>query len=55
MIISIIIAIFWTVIKTVSYGVWEIKRKNTKGGIVVMLCAVITVFLFARFLGRFYT
>lgn len=42
-------------VKTFSYGVWEIKRQNTVGGIFVMLLAFGNLFLAVRYLINYWT
>ena len=42
-------------VKTFSYGVWELKRKNKEGGIFAILLAFVNVFLSARYLINYWT
>ena len=42
-------------VKTFSYGVWESKRKNKKGGIFAILLAFADFFLAAGYLIEYWT
>ena len=53
--VIVLIATLASAVKTVSYGIWEFRSKNTAGGIFVMVLAATVIFLSGKYLVNYWT
>ena len=52
--ITVFVIVAAVAIKTISYGVWEAKRRNRKGGIFAILLSCLDIFLAARYIMSYW-
>lgn len=53
--VFVFVMVLIAAVKTASYGVWEIKRKNKSGGGVVIMIAALSLVLAGRYLVEYWT